>query len=109
MNIQIAIALVAAGLLGQFASYATKAMTGSLWGGDVERNPFKAAFWSDLICYLKERPGRTTAAVVTNLFSVLGAAVAALKMGSPGLLELAAGALLIGWASDLMINRANAA
>lgn len=107
MNIQIAIALIAAGLLGQFASYFTKAAAGTLWHGETQPNPFKRQFWTDLICYFKERPGMTSAAVVTNIFGTIGMAVAALKLGRPDTLELLGGALLIGWGSDLMINRAN--
>ena len=98
--------LIAAGCLGQFLHYETKAMTGQMWGGNTEPNPLTAGFWADLVSYFRERPGRTIAAVMTNGFALLAAVNVGMDLHATDPIKIAIAALVIGWASDLMINRA---
>mgnify|MGYP002385335463 CR=1 FL=1 len=83
-----------------------KALYRELWRGDTEPNPFKAQFWSDWMCWLKEHPGYTMGAVVAVIGTAFALARTFPSLAAADVYDLIAAGAAAGWIGD-GFNKAN--
>lgn len=98
--------LILSGLGGMWLHFFKKALYRELWRGDTEPNPFKAQFWSDWMCWLKEHPGYTMGAVVAVIGTAFALARTFPSLATADVYDLIAAGAAAGWIGD-SFNKAN--